>query len=665
MDLAELTIKIDSKGAKSATADLNAFQGSAHTAKMAVDDMEAVTHTVFQQLEKDMSLIENKSMVFQGFDQNAEKVYAVETALNRLLNNGVSPNSEGVQRLTAEYRRLQKAAPQANQGLRQSSYLLQNIGYLAQDAPFAIMSGNMAAVANNIPMVATGFQHLTKTAGGTFAGLKMLGSVLMGPTGIILALGTLLPSAIMLGQSGLFDFGEEAEESGEKVQTLQERLDDLEKSFSRFESRKSIAMEIAGDFVDGNDVAAQQRRLGIMRQIQTSLIEELNTAEKEQKVTEETISKYQRLLGIKESLRGYAIDIASQNGEIPGHIEDEIGLRQALIQEQSRLESLQMKINSLKEDEKLSSEDILRLEMEIGERQEFLNSALGKELEARKESTEELERMSTIMRNMQAIPPLRFFNDEMIKGRLDEIAGDRVSNIQPVIHPESIRGIRDQMKLLRSEMELAYDPKVVREYQDEIDRLQEKLRDLTGETENLNNGAKRLGMTFSSAAEDAIVKWQGFGNLVTGILEDITRIMVRMQVTEPLAGAATNFFSGMELFGGGRASDVDLVQGVEPVGDVIVTNTGRVLKPHPKDTLLAMKDLSGFGGQAKSPVNLEVNVINETSSQVDIQHQRKPNGDVELVAFIRDVSKGLFNSGQLDRTMRDNYGVSRKGIQRG
>lgn len=61
--------------------------------------------------------------------------------------------------------------------------------------------------------------------------------------------------------------------------------------------------------------------------------------------------------------------------------------------------------------------------------------------------------------------------------------------------------------------------------------------------------AEELGLTFSSAFEDAIVKGEEFSEVLEGIGEDILRILVRKNITEPLAGAVGNLDFG-ELFSG-------------------------------------------------------------------------------------------------------------------
>lgn len=63
--------------------------------------------------------------------------------------------------------------------------------------------------------------------------------------------------------------------------------------------------------------------------------------------------------------------------------------------------------------------------------------------------------------------------------------------------------------------------------------------------------AKSLGMTFSSAFEDAIVSGNNLRDVLKGLEQDILRIITRKLVTEPLANALGNMMSGGSGGGGG------------------------------------------------------------------------------------------------------------------
>lgn len=78
-------------------------------------------------------------------------------------------------------------------------------------------------------------------------------------------------------------------------------------------------------------------------------------------------------------------------------------------------------------------------------------------------------------------------------------------------------------------------------------------------SEQLKKSARDLGLTFTSAFEDAIVAGDDFRDVLGGLLQDIQRILVRTAITEPLSGLFSDI--GGDLFsnlfgGGGSASGV-------------------------------------------------------------------------------------------------------------
>jgi hypothetical protein len=68
---------------------------------------------------------------------------------------------------------------------------------------------------------------------------------------------------------------------------------------------------------------------------------------------------------------------------------------------------------------------------------------------------------------------------------------------------------------------------------------------------DLDNTARDLGLTFSSAFEDAIVEGKNLGDVLKSLEKDILRIVTRKLITEPLAGGITDFFKGAGGGGGG------------------------------------------------------------------------------------------------------------------
>lgn len=75
---------------------------------------------------------------------------------------------------------------------------------------------------------------------------------------------------------------------------------------------------------------------------------------------------------------------------------------------------------------------------------------------------------------------------------------------------------------------------------------------INGETEKLTDTANELGLTFSSAFEDAVIGGQNFSDILQGLSRDIQRIILRESVTNPLGERFSSLFSG----GGGALGGI-------------------------------------------------------------------------------------------------------------
>lgn len=77
-----------------------------------------------------------------------------------------------------------------------------------------------------------------------------------------------------------------------------------------------------------------------------------------------------------------------------------------------------------------------------------------------------------------------------------------------------------------------------------------------GNLKKVDDAARQLGLTFSSAFEDAIVNGSRFSDVLKGIEKDLIRIAVRKAITEPAAAKLAGVFGG--LFGGGGGSSIPI-----------------------------------------------------------------------------------------------------------
>jgi len=79
---------------------------------------------------------------------------------------------------------------------------------------------------------------------------------------------------------------------------------------------------------------------------------------------------------------------------------------------------------------------------------------------------------------------------------------------------------------------------------EELERAEERVQ---RGAERTSDTVRELGLTFSSAFEDAIVKGEKFSSVLEGLLQDITRILARKVITEPLGNAASAGLSGISF----------------------------------------------------------------------------------------------------------------------
>jgi hypothetical protein len=102
-------------------------------------------------------------------------------------------------------------------------------------------------------------------------------------------------------------------------------------------------------------------------------------------------------------------------------------------------------------------------------------------------------------------------------------------------------------------------------------------------TANAGDLAKDLGMSFSSAFEDAIVGGRGLRDVLKGLEQDIVRIVTRRLVTEPLGDAITKMLQGgikSATGGGGSGGGIgDIVSQLASFGSKLFGGQGSSAAP--------------------------------------------------------------------------------------
>lgn len=136
---------------------------------------------------------------------------------------------------------------------------------------------------------------------------------------------------------------------------------------------------------------------------------------------------------------------------------------------------------------------------------------------------------------------------------LDKLAKDqaRLNAIMAETPTGKLQSMLDQIAFLNQQF-AAGNIQNVEQWAEAVRQVTGTLdNDVTVAADKSIDVARELGLTFSSAFEDAVVSGQSFRDILDGIEKDLLRIFSRKLVTEPLAEWASGAIGGLIKGGGG------------------------------------------------------------------------------------------------------------------
>ncbi len=239
-----------------------------------------------------------------------------------------------------KYKSFAQAQLRAEQGFKgvgdvsqRANQSLVNLGRIVQDLPFGFLG-----ISNNIDPALSSFRQLKDESGGTGGALKALLGSLKGSGGLIFALGSLLPTAVLIAQRGMNFYAKQTDESKSATESLTESVKEFVSSSSRlregdafsFLGRDAIQAEITAlTRLENVYQAFEEARREKARGLDTLLgaTSTLNT------VTGESVAavkEYESQLGILKAQFGLtAEDIATMRKRLK-ELNDEIRQANAL-----------------------------------------------------------------------------------------------------------------------------------------------------------------------------------------------------------------------------------------------------------------------------------------------------------------------------------------------
>lgn len=156
----------------------------------------------------------------------------------------------------------------------------------------------------------------------------------------------------------------------------------------------------------------------------------------------------------------------------------------------------------------------------------------------------------------------------------------------------------------------------------------EQVKELSPEIERVTDGARDLGLTMSSAFEQAVIDGENLQEVLKGILKDIAQIFLRQTVTNPLAGAVT---SGVSSLFPGFAGGTDFAPG----GLAVVGERGPEVVNLPRGSqVIPNHEISGMGGTtinvdargSTDPIETERSVRRAVEQAIDTMRDMKVRG---------------------------------------
>jgi transposase-like protein len=237
--------------------------------------------------------------------------------------------------------------------------------------------------------------------------------------------------------------------------------------------------------------------------------------------------------------------------------------------------------------------------------------------------------------------------------------------------------IESDKKRIRAQIDLEYQRSIDRinglmleneQAQELIDQETENYELRVKQLETTKSLAQDLGLTFTSAFEDAIVGGSKFSDVLKSLADDIERILVRRTITEPLTKGIDGLLSGSgvtdgigkwfsNLFGGGKASGGY----VDPSKFYLVGEQGpELFSPSMAGNIIPNGAVGGAGAGGGGVV---VNLIEAPGSGGQVNSSTDTNGmttiDIMVEQIESKMNRNISRGTGIAPTLEGMYGLNR------
>jgi hypothetical protein len=367
---------------------------------------------------------------------------------------------------------------------------------------------------------------------------------------------------------------------------------------------------------------------------------------------------------LASSLRPKSVGVLPDKDKGPKGPDPDADFKQYLNHLQEQIQ----KVGELTNMEKLL-DDIRRGHLTVSPAQEAQLKLLAGEVDAEKEAMR-------IAKERQAQRNKDYEESAVALREIDDADRQRLKTLMDAGPAAQLERQRKEMEYLAKAFE---DGRIsAEEFNDAATGYLHLTADSITQTKSLT---EELGLTFASAFENAVIGGSGLSDIFKGLLQDIARVILRLEVIEPLMkqlkstmGSDDGWWNSIvggigkgigSLFGGGgvnlgsvTGADMDIAfAGAMAGGGDVMANRSYWVGEHgperfvPRTAGAIVPAGAGGGGN--------IAVINQTSGRVDsATEQRQPNGD--RVVILRELAAELGNPNSVvSRAMTSNFNVRR------
>lgn len=686
MDVARLQMEVDSRPVKEATQALKGLEEQSARMESAYGDVNAAAARSHQVLEEKRRATLEEA---QSASVAAEAQWNLADALLRT-DEAVEDTRLGFELLRLEYEQGDLTQEEYLQGLQQLKDRLQDLDVdtlgsvrttrmlnreivgLGEEteATGRMMTGattTLNSLSSAVTSLATGSGDLsarlaragqslgvmTRNAGDAGTAIQSLSEFILSPAGLVFGLGAAIPLVVSLTKrfsdhsKTLFDAQRAGQAYSQTLDGIMSRMRDL--------GSESIF-----------DTSSLQEQLEWSKALEESYRNRLEELEQERVA----IIDMTKGMGLSGQQSSRMAEISRERATVEEFIEKELDRQRELQSEIRAIEQARMsdvadrlvQERQSREAAEWMQEHEQRMADELLDQRQRAEERVRETIQRQKEEMEGSARMQEeiLERHRQlreSPPPIVEMDDDaaamsrsLTRQRLAEDA--RLALAADSVTKEKLIRLQMEQEFERERLELIKQGISDEESLNNLRIIQQRrlTEALKRELKGVDETTRELQFTFESAFENAILKGEGFLDVLRGIEEDIARIALRTAVTRPLGEALAGAISDINPF-------------TRSVNDALILKDGQIIEPHPDDHILAFKDPAILGDGGPN-MTMQVHVHNAPVG-TEARLSQTPGGAPRLDVFLKPVLDNYFDSGWADRVLGRNYGISRRGVRHG